>query len=329
MRDESSAIENAVHVLRGGGLVAFATETVYGLGADAESARGVASIYERKGRPADHPLIVHVASQASACYWANLGAVGCALAGAFWPGPLTLIALRNPSVARFACGKESTIGLRCPSHPLAQQLLHAFENSGGHGIAAPSANLFGRVSPTCAQHVREDFGEDLLVLDGGNAQIGLESTIVDISRGFASILRPGVIGPDQINDVLAARGLRLLDENRLPAQSAPKVSGSLAAHYAPRSPLTLTTSANLRASVAQLIANGRTVAVCSRDRPDGVVHWEQAADNPVDYGQRLYAMLRAFDQLPIDQIVVESPPSTPAWSAVLDRLQRAQTGSGR
>jgi L-threonylcarbamoyladenylate synthase len=323
-------IEQAAAALRAGDLVAFATETVYGLGADAESASGVAQIYQRKGRPAGHPLIVHVATQGSACFWGSLGPAGHALAAAFWPGPLTLIATRDASVASFACGEEPTIGLRCPSHPVAQSLLQAFEENGGHGVAAPSANLFGGVSPTGAEHVRDDFGNGLNILDGGNSQIGLESTIVDVSREVTTILRPGAIGSAQINDVLAARGLHPLDRHQHQSGApTPKVAGSLAAHYAPRTPMRLTASTRIDEQIRQLLLQGVSLAVCSANKPVGDVrHWEQAAPDPTRFGARIYALLREFDQLGVDQIVIESPPDETAWTAVLDRLQRAQTGSG-
>lgn len=330
MGDVSSDVSQAVAALLAGELVAFATETVYGLGADAESEAGVAQIYQRKGRPAGHPLIVHVSSQSSACYWAKLGPAGNALAAAFWPGPLTIIASRHDAVASYACGVESTIGLRCPSHPLAQLLLQAFEADGGHGVAAPSANLFGAVSPTTAQHVRDDLGDDLLILDGGNSIIGLESTIVDVSGRSVRILRPGAIGSAQINDVLAARGLHPLDNQRHePDATTPKVSGSLAAHYAPRTPMRLIAPDAIDNWVSQLRAQGFTVALCSVSKPaTGVQHWEQAATDPARFGARIYALLREFDQLDVDQIVIETPPEHSNWAAVQDRLQRAQTGSG-
>lgn len=328
MNVNASQIEQAVSQLRQGELVAFATETVYGLGADAESSRGVAQIYQRKGRPAGHPLIVHVASQASACFWIQWNVMGSALAGAFWPGPLTLIATRNNEAAGYACGDEVTVGLRCPSHPLAQTLLQAFEKNGGHGIAAPSANLFGGVSPTRASHVRDDFGDDLLILDGGDSQVGLESTIVDVSRGYATILRPGAVTALQINDALTARGLNPLDSTSAGQTDTPKVAGSLAAHYAPKSALLLVSPTEVAVRVKQFAASGKSVAVCSATRPAGAMHWEKASPDPTVFGQRLYALLREFDQMAIDQIVIEQPTNTEDWSAIHDRLGRAQTGSG-
>jgi len=282
MDSGSTDIEEAVAALRAGELVAFATETVYGLGADAESSNGIAQIFQRKGRPEDHPLIVHVASQSSACFWAKLGAAGNALAAAFWPGPLTLIATRDAAAAAYSCGQEPTIGLRCPSHPVAQALLQAFEAAGGHGVAAPSANLFGGVSPTRAQHVRDDFGDNLRILDGGDRS----------------------------------------DE------TTPTVAGSLAAHYAPRTPLRLVPTTAMGKHVRQLQAKGLQLAVCSAKKPDDVEHWEQAASDPFQFGARIYALLREFDQLGIDQILIQTPPNQSNWAAVLDRLQRAQTGSG-
>ncbi|HEY5632679.1 MAG TPA: L-threonylcarbamoyladenylate synthase, partial [Burkholderiaceae bacterium] len=179
----TAGIADAAKRLAAGGLVAFPTETVYGLGADATSAQAVAEVYRTKGRPAGHPLIVHVLDEAQARWWAELGRDAKRLIDAFWPGPLTLIVPRRPGAPAFACGDEPTIGLRSPAHPVARALLEAFTALGGHGIAAPSANRFGRVSPTEAAHVRADLGEArLLILDGGPCEVGLESTIVDLSR---------------------------------------------------------------------------------------------------------------------------------------------------
>ncbi|MGB7300635.1 MAG: L-threonylcarbamoyladenylate synthase [Burkholderiaceae bacterium] len=329
-------ISFAVTLLRRGDVVAFATETVYGLGADAHSARGVQQIYDIKGRPAGHPLIIHVSNQAAACYWADLGAAGKVLADAFWPGPLTLIVPRRADVPAYACGDESTIGLRCPSHPLAHKLLAAFEYGGGRGIAAPSANRFGGVSPTSASHVRSDFGEVVPVLDGGPSDHGLESTIVDLSRGFVSILRPGSVTAAQVSEVLRARGLAAID-TEVNAQPSlrdktvrqPRVSGSLAAHYAPDTAIELLLPEQLKRRVVELSDSGRRYVVCSSSQPEPPgLHWEHASSDAAVFGFRLYAMLREFDQLGADVILIEAPPRSAQWDAVNDRLQRAQTGSG-
>lgn len=334
-------VESAARELLAGGVVAFATETVYGLGANAEDARAVQAIYQLKGRPAGHPLIVHVSTLASARYWGRLGRVGEALASAFWPGPLTLIVLRHPAAPAYACGDEQTVGLRCPSHPLAQALLKAFEAQGGHGVAAPSANRFGGVSPTTAAHVRTDFGDRVTVLDGGPSAVGLESTIVDVSRGFATILRPGDISAGQINDVLLDSGLDTLREG--PAHTCPdtgtesvdqprrpRVSGSMAAHYAPTATLELVAPAQLPARLTHWQNRGKRVACCVLTvNVTQADHVEQASADPAQYGRRLYAMLRGFDEDGIEVILIEQPPTGQQWAAINDRLGRAQTGSGK
>jgi len=230
-------IAHAAERLEAGGLVAFPTETVYGLGGDAESPDAVARIYAAKGRPATHPVIVHLSPAADPAYWVSeLGADARQLIEAFWPGPLTLILKRAAHIPDAVSGGQDSVGLRCPSHPVAQALLSAFKGGQG-GIAAPSANRFGHVSPTTAQHVREEFGSSVEVLDGGPCEVGIESTIIDLSRGFAALLRPGHITPRQIADVLGVAP-------RLPDGSdatAPRASGTLKAHYAPRTPLALLT----------------------------------------------------------------------------------------
>ncbi|MFW2401175.1 L-threonylcarbamoyladenylate synthase, partial [Burkholderia pseudomallei] len=234
----AEAIEDAAARLDAGELVAFPTETVYGLGADAQNPAAVARIYAAKGRPANHPVIVHLAPGSDPGYWVEaLPADAKKLIDAFWPGPLTLILKRATHIPDAVSGGQDSVGLRCPSHPVAQALLRAFDaRRGGHGgVAAPSANRFGHVSPTTAQHVRDEFGDAVHVLDGGPSDVGIESTILDLSRGFPALLRPGHVSPRQIADVLGVAP-------RLPDGSdatAPRASGTLKAHYAPRTPLAL------------------------------------------------------------------------------------------
>ncbi|WP_183967993.1 L-threonylcarbamoyladenylate synthase [Quisquiliibacterium transsilvanicum] len=317
------AIEEAAARLARGELVAFPTETVYGLGADASSGPAVAAIYRVKGRPADHPLIVHVADAAQAQWWGELGAQGLALAQAFWPGPLTLIVRRSAQAPGFACGGEPTVGLRCPAHPVALALLRAFARLGGHGVAAPSANRFGRVSPTRAAHVAADLAAHAagalgLVLDGGPCEVGLESTIVDLSRGAPVLMRPGGVAADRIERVL---GCPLLPRDA----QAPRASGTLAAHYAPRTPVELVDGDALAARLAELAGQGRRAAAWCRHRPDapGSAHWEQAEDDPALFARDLYDGLRRLDALGLDRILVERLPAGAAWDAVRDRLERA------
>jgi len=313
----------AAKALRAGEVVAFPTETVYGLGADASNADAVAAIYRIKGRPSDHPLIVHVSSIVRAQAWAQLNDQAQRLAQAFWPGPLTLILPRLRSAPAYACGGQDSIGLRCPSHPVAQSLLEAFEALGGHGVAAPSANRFGRVSPTCADHVRADLGQDVQwVLEGEPAQIGIESTIIDLSRTQPALLRPGRLQRGAIEAVL---GSSLAE----PDAEAPRVSGSLPSHYAPVTPVELIAPESLLFRLGVIADTGESYVVWARrERPmllaaRSNLLWHRAPDLSDDYEQVLYARLREFDRLGSQRIVIERPPSEPAWLAVIDRLQRA------
>jgi len=306
-------------MLAEGKIVAFPTETVYGLGADAGNVAAVERIFEAKRRPADHPLIVHVPDLPSAKRWAALPPQAIALANAFWPGPLTLIAPRAAHVHDVVTGGQSSVGLRVPSHPVAHALLQEF----GNGIAAPSANRFGHVSPTLARHVADDLGDAVdLILDGGGCAIGIESTIVAFASGGAMLLRPGAIGADAIATVLGAP-LATVDA------TAPRASGTLASHYAPRTPAQLVVYDVLRAELAQLEGRDERVAVLARSAEppegfDGV--WLAAPQDAQDYARALYANLRALDDANADVILVESVPQDPAWAAIQDRLERATTG---
>lgn len=306
-------------MLADGKLVAFPTETVYGLGADAGNVAAVARIFEAKRRPADHPLIVHVPDLDAATRWGTLPPPAIALANAFWPGPLTLIVPRAGHVHDIVTGGQSSVGLRVPSHPVARALLQEF----GSGIAAPSANRFGHVSPTTARHVADDLGEAVdLILDGGGCDIGIESTIVAFTSGSAMLLRPGGIDADAIATVLGAP-LAMADA------TAPRASGALASHYAPRTPAQLVACDVLRAEVAQLEERDERVAVLARSAEppesfDGV--WLQAPQDAAGYARELYADLRALDDANADVILVESVPDDAAWAAVRDRLERSTSG---
>jgi L-threonylcarbamoyladenylate synthase len=260
-----------------------------------------------------------------AAWWGELGDDGRRLAQAFWPGPLTLIVRRRDGAPAYACGGESTVGLRAPSHPVARQLLQAFTRLGGHGVAGPSANRFGRVSPTTAQHVADDLGDEVsLILDAGACEVGVESTIIDLSRGHAVLLRPGDIDTEAIARVLGA-------PPAAPDARAPRASGTLAAHYAPHTPLELVESAALGARIAALLAGHARVAVWSHHRPtlsdpqldDSGLHWEPAPAQPQDYARMLYDMLRRLDAVGADRMLIESVPAGPQWDAVRDRLARA------
>ena len=321
------AIEEAASVLQAGGLVAFPTETVYGLGADAGSDAAVAGIFSAKGRPADHPLIVHVAAgtkgtEALSHFAEPLPGFAQKLVRAFWPGPLTLIVERRADIAAAAAGGQDTIGLRCPSHPVAQALLIACAAHGVHGVAGPSANRFGRVSPTTAQHVREEFGDELLVIDGGPCEVGIESTIVDCSRGVPVLLRPGAITRAQVE---AACGEPLRDKEDLAAPD-PRASGTLEAHYAPNAKVRLMDAKALQAGLEVLGANAAHIAVWSRtplkSRSQRIVQ-RRMPDDAATTAQQLFAVLRAFDADGVKLIWIENPPDTPEWEGVRDRLQRA------
>jgi len=319
MRD--GEIERAVAVLRAGGLVAFPTETVYGLGADASNPAAVRRIFEAKGRPATHPVIVHLADAVQIANWAReVPEAARRLARRFWPGPLTVVLRRSSEVSSVVTGGQDTVALRVPSHPVALQLLARF----GGGIAAPSANRHGRVSATTAEHVRREFGAAVdCVLDGGAAEVGIESTIVDLSGGQAALLRPGWITAAEIEQAL---GMPL----RAPAGNAPRAPGTLAAHYAPQTPLTLVEGDLLAELAATLTRQGKTVAVLalSEARPllQGL-QWIAAPRDAAGYAHALYSNLRALDAARCDAILVEQPPREAAWTAINDRLTRAAAGS--
>ncbi len=335
----AAIIKQAVHALQAGELVALPTETVYGLGADAANPEAVARIFAAKGRPADHPLIVHLADAASLAHWGeDIPQPAWALATAFWPGPLTLILKKQPWVPLAVTGGQETVGLRVPAHPLTLELLAAFAAArapGAAGIAAPSANRFGRVSPTTAAHVREELGNVVsLVLDGGPCTVGIESTIVDFSRGAPEILRPGAISPEDIARVTGVlprvRG-RTVEEAGERATLVPRVSGSLTAHYAPLTPLRQVKSGELAGEVRRLVQTGQRVAVLAHGAcapGDNGFHWQAVASEPAAYARALYANLRMLDALGAEIILVEEVPSGPAWQAIADRLNRAAAGSG-
>ena len=330
-----SEIDRAVKVLADGGLVAFPTETVYGLGADAESVSAVNGIYLAKGRPQNHPVIVHVAPEADLTYWADtVPPEAQLLIDAFWPGPLTLILKRAAHIPEVVSGGQDSVGLRCPSHPVAQRLIRAFaatKASGQAGIAGPSANKFGRVSPTLVAHVRDEFPElvaqGLPILEGGASTVGIESTIIDLSRLNAGVgpvlLRPGHISAEQIAAVLAQP---VLDADA----QAPRVSGALKSHYAPHTPFTLLSATTLLECVRELVIpkNKKVVCVATTLRP-GVhvrradVDWVTMPSDPEAYSQALYATLRSLDQAGYHRIYWETVPDGPQWLGAADRLRRA------
>jgi len=326
---QATAIDAAVARLAAGELVAFPTETVYGLGADAGNPAAVARIFAAKGRPADHPVIVHVAAAEDIAHFARaVPPAAWRLAQRLWPGPLTLVLSRAPSVDDAVTGGQDTVGLRCPAHPLARALLFACREAGIRGLAAPSANRFGRLSPTTAAHVRAEFGPELMILDGGRCEVGIESTIVTFTDGKPRILRPGMCPAET---VAAVAGVPLADD----AFQAPRVSGSLAQHYAPATPLELLDSAELVARVCALGAQRRCVAVlaCATtlarlDAGAARLQAHVAAAEPAAYAHELYAVLHELDAGAAEVLLVERPPDEPGWDAIHDRLARAAAGSG-
>jgi L-threonylcarbamoyladenylate synthase len=311
-------IEHAARILAAGDLVAFATETVYGLGADATNPAALAKIFALKGRPADHPLIVHVADASGLDRFAReVPAAARDLARAFWPGPLTMIVPRSREVPPEATGGQDSVGLRCPSHPLAQALLREFARVGSGAIAAPSANKFGHVSPTTAQHVRDEFGPGLMILDGGACEVGLESTIVDLSRGTPVLLRPGAIGRADIERVL---GEKPGDRDA----HSPRASGTLASHYAPRTPLVMMEA---RRFADELRVGDAVLAFRDPPAHRAAAAWIVAPRDPARDGHDLYRNLRELDRHAATRILVEAPPRDAQWEAVNDRLGRAAAGS--
>ena len=310
-------IETAVQALRDGELVAFPTETVYGLGANAQNPAAVRKIFEAKGRPESHPVIVHLDSPRFLHRWVReVPETATKLAERFWPGPLTMVMARAPNVHDIVTGGQDTVAIRVPSHPMAQQLLTAF----GGGIAAPSANRYGKLSPTRAEHVREELGDTVkVILDGGECQIGLESTIVSFEGQAVRLLRPGAVTAAQIRQVV---GELLIGADL----QSPRVPGGTPSHYAPTTPMAIVPSGEVDAHAAALSEGGRRVAVLAQRLPlksHKYVTWINAGRRPEQYGHDLYANLRTLDKAGCQQILVQDVPDGEAWDAIRDRLRRA------
>ena len=349
------SIAESLALIRADGLIGLPTETVYGLAADADSAQAVAKIFAAKGRPADHPLIVHVADAGGVAHFADhVPEFANRLIAAFWPGPLTLILPRREGVAQAAAGGQNSIGLRCPSHPVAQALLKALYDDSEHqtrgegvnpavsilagsarriwGLAAPSANQFGRVSPTTAAHVEGEFGADLLILDGGPCDVGIESTIVDCTRGVPVLLRPGVITPAQLQ-AACGQNVLLKEELSVHMEQGPRASGTLESHYAPTAKVRLMEARALQTALDMLGADmdvkgrdlpviatySRVVLRCASSR----VLRRRMPDDAAATARQLFAVLRDFDDQGVKLIWVENPPDSPEWQGVMDRLTRA------
>ncbi len=335
---DDAAIQRATAALLCGGLVALPTETVYGLAADADQPAAVQAIFEAKGRPPDHPLILHVATAAAADAWArDIPDTARALMDRFWPGPLTLVLWRRPRATDLVTGGQDTVGLRCPAGPWAQALLRSFAAARGDAsaaLAAPSANRYGRISPTAAAHVRSDLGEKPtglvdVVLDGGASVLGIESTIVDCTVTPPRILRPGSI-PRAAVAATVGRAVAVAAEDAV----APRVSGRVAGHYAPRRPLELVATGLLAARVRGLhpqrlgvLAPAAVLAGLPAQGPGSPALAIAAAADARDYARDLYAQLRRLDEADLDRLLVTEPPLDPAWEAVNDRLRRSAAGS--
>ena len=311
--------------MHAGELLGLPTETVYGLAADACNETAVAKIFKAKGRPANHPLIVHVASAEAVTKFASeVPNFAQALMAQFWPGPLTLILPRKEDMAAAAAGGQNSVGLRCPSHPVAREVLQACATQGVWGVAAPSANLFGRVSPTTAAHVQSEFGNELLILDGGECEVGIESTIVDCTRGVPVLLRPGQISRTQIEQ---ACGLKLVSPEALNTE-APRASGTLESHYAPSAKVRLMSQAEWQRALVALGPHAQNLALWSHQRPASDLMgaglcWRAMPASATQAAHDLFSVLRDFDVRGVRTIWIETPPDTPEWEGVRDRLQRA------
>jgi len=321
VRASQTEIEEDVETLRAGDLVAFPTETVYGLGANAADPVAVGKIYAIKGRPPDHPVIVHLDNPRYLHRWvSHMPPAAEILAAGFWPGPLTLILPKAEGVNDVVSGGQDSIGIRVPSHPMAQQLLTAF----GGGIAAPSANRFGRLSPTKPEHVREEFGDSIRVLlDGGEAQIGLESTIVSCLDNVVRLLRPGFITQSQLEQFVGPVVV---------GGDVPRAPGDRVLHYAPVTPLELVASDDLEARASEIAEQDQKVAVLAMRPPLNAqrhMTWINAGKKADSYAHNLYSHLRTLDRVGCVKILVQAPPTDERWAAVTDRLQRASGLGGQ
>jgi L-threonylcarbamoyladenylate synthase len=316
-RATQKELDEAVTALRNGELVAFPTETVYGLGANARDPAALRKIFEVKGRPATHPLILHLDDPRFLTRWAvQIPDSAYKLAERFWPGPLTLILRKDPAASQVISGGQDTIAIRVPSHPMAQQLLTAF----GGGIAAPSANRYGRLSPTRAEHVREELGDAVrVILDGGECTIGLESTIVSLVEEQPRLLRPGHVRLEQLQQVLGELAVGA-------SESSPRVPGSTVSHYAPATPVIVVPISSLELRIDALLAKQQRVAVLAQRPPRKAlknVTWINSGRRADVYAHDLYANLRSLDKAGADEILVEDVPDSADWAAVRDRLRRA------
>lgn len=318
LEPDSAAVKQAAQALAGGMLVAFPTETVYGLGAAADNTDAIARLYAAKGRPNNHPVIVHLYSADQLDQWATgIPDAAWRLARTLWPGPLTLILPRSSAVSDAVTGGQDSVGLRIPNHPVALALLKEF----GRGVAAPSANKFGRLSPTDAEAVAGEFADEVdIVLNGGPCEVGIESTIVDFSQEEPRILRPGMIQAQQIETVA---GVQILAAALGRVTSGTRAPGGLPSHYAPRTPLKVVPSDQLTNTLHTLRSQNKKIGVLGFQPPEPGTAWIVAKLDAQHYARHLYANLRKLDQENADLILVEQVPAEPSWEGIADRLQRA------
>ena len=316
----TEVIQHAVSLLCEGELVVIPTETVYGLGADASNENAVKKIFKAKGRPQNHPLIVHIANDNYLSNWAiDIPEIAYKLTKEFWPGPLTLVLKRAPHVSKVITGGQDTIALRAPSHPITQQILSMFKG----GIAAPSANSFGYISPTTIEHVKKDMGNKVsLIIDGGPCQVGIESTIIDLSHDKPALLRPGMLSHVMIEQVLGVS----ID---IAPQVTPRISGFLPSHYAPKTPTILVESLSLPHFVKSRIKTLRLAVLARQPNQyiqqisDYWLNWITLPNAPKAYANRLYKEMRKLDLLRYDAIILENVPDGVEWLAIRDRIKRA------
>ncbi len=319
---DESAIQKAADLLRQGKLVAIPTETVYGLGADAKNPEAVKRIFAAKGRPADHPLIVHILDKAALEEWAiEIPEIAWKLADRFWPGPLTIVLLKHPDVPMEVTGGQDTVALRVPNHPVALSVLQKF----GGGIAAPSANRYCRISPTLASHVEEELGDKVdMILDGGACQVGLESTIVDLSSGQPKLLRPGQISKSQIEEVMQT-------ELDLPQHSHVRAPGMMKTHYSPEAHTIICSIEQIKKIIdGELFQHQYNIGVLAFGNDLQDAKYKKIISMPTEvnsYAHNLYSALRKLDDEWIDIILVQKPPQTVEWLAVNDRLVKAARSS--
>jgi len=323
--DAPASIAQAAQALANGELVGFPTETVYGLGANAGSDTAVAKIFAAKGRPSDHPLIVHVAdAQGVHDFARDIPDFATKLMAQCWPGPLTLILPRREGVGLASAGGQSSIGVRCPSHPVALALLHAARKLGVMGVSGPSANRFGRVSPTTAQHVASEFAPSLLIVDGGPCPVGIESSIVDCTRSVPVLLRPGMLSQDQLSLLC---GQSVLSAQEFAQPGAPRASGTLASHYAPNAKVRIMTGDELSQALQKSTTqSSQSIGIWLRSLPDSIEKSWVVRSMPLRSeacAQELFATLREFEALGVAEIWIQAPPDSAEWEGIKDRLQRA------